>query len=141
MPGRSRDDLVGTVVGAPELMETTQNERLYIPRSVIQVDLFPFAWTAIIEEPGSTKWWSPPYALALRGIAAMSECGPEAELRIEVNGRVLAAFSPLHLTHLWPECFCEQRVLGDLTILSPVDSVRWLGPPNTIVVSYWLAKR
>lgn len=134
MPGRLNEEHLD-----PQVRAALGEIAPLIPRFAA-VELFPFAWTEVIGESGASTWWTPPHDLMLRGIAAMSACGPDDTLRLEVNRRLLTTFSPLHLTHLWPECLCEQRVLGDLTAIDHRDQVRWIGPPNTIVVTYWLGK-
>lgn len=104
------------------------------------VRLFPIALTMQLDESGVYPPFPAPYALALRGIAAMSECGVKDTLQIKTrNWKTEAEFSPLHLTHLWPEPLVMPSLL-DTCSLKAGDTVHFFGPPRAIVVTYWLAK-
>ena len=103
-------------------------------------EYYPWAWTCQLDETGfgSTQ---PGADMSLIAIAAMAEATPNDMLELRSNGRMVAQYSPLHLTHLWPECLLGKPATGAGVVHSSRDGLELRGPPRTIVVTYWLARR
>ena len=94
-------------------------------------DLHPFTHHLHLDDSGYASW-DAKRDVAIRRLGCLGE-QPETKLEFRIEGRVVAEFSTLHLSLLWPGTF-EAAQAGQAILVDRRETLELRGPIRAIVL-------